>query len=147
MKEMKFSGKQIDRVSFLCSMFDLYLAQHTYFGSHNNYYERFFLSNIKNQSSDPYPEALEQVLCYLFLFNPESKKEIDAILSFEVIGKREVAIKGLDIMELGISPGPRIKLLLEEAYIQVLQFPEQNNREDLIRFAQEKIRAMKTSMN
>lgn len=138
LQKMKFSSKEIEKVTFICAMFDAYMHNSKFFGTDNNYFERRFLANIKNNSNDPYPESLEQVLCYLFLWDPVEMKKVSDIhfhFTSETWGRKDLVIKGGDVMTLGVSPGPMIKTVLNAAYTQILTYPEQNNREVLMDFA------------
>jgi tRNA nucleotidyltransferase (CCA-adding enzyme) len=137
MRAMKFSNQEIERVSFIHAIFDTFLTHHDHFQEHLGYPARLFLGSIKNQSPDPYHQSLEQIHCYLFMFNPEYKKEVSAILQQPVLAKKEMPLKGGDLMQLGISPGPMIKTVLNAAYDYTLRFPERNDREELIRYAAE----------
>ena len=49
----------------------------------------------------------------------------------------DLAIKGQDIMDLGVPQGKEIGILLKEAYEFTLEDPSKNNREDLLEYIKE----------
>lgn len=52
--------------------------------------------------------------------------------------KKELAITGNDLLELGMKPGPEFKELLDEAYEEILERPENNKKEFLLGFVKNK---------
>lgn len=142
LREMKFSNQEIERIDCLHALFNCFL-RHQDRLENEGYSARLLLGAIKNEAVLPFEEALEQFLCYLFIWNPDYKKKVDAILHYPVLSRKDLAIKGGDVMTLGIAPGPMIKTVLGAAYNQILQYPEQNNKEDLLRFAKGFVEGLK----
>ena len=55
------------------------------------------------------------------------------------VSLKNLAITGNDIIKLGQNPGPRIGEILSQALDYVIDEPERNNREVLIKFAKERV--------
>ncbi len=60
-------------------------------------------------------------------------------LSGAPIERGDLVVNGTDILDLGIEPGPLVRLLLEELHARVLEDPELNTREVLLQQARELI--------
>ncbi len=56
------------------------------------------------------------------------------------LGLTDLAVDGTDLLEMGLPRGPLVGLMLEELLAQVLEAPEANERQELLRRAQELIR-------
>ena len=56
----------------------------------------------------------------------------------ECLSLKDLAVTGRDLITLGIPAGPQIGELLQELLILVLEEPERNNREELLRIWREK---------
>ena len=56
----------------------------------------------------------------------------------ECLSLKDLAVTGRDLIALGIPAGPQIGELLQELLILVLEEPERNNREELLRICREK---------
>ena len=56
----------------------------------------------------------------------------------ECLSLKDLAVTGRDLITLGIPAGPQIGELLQELLILVLEEPERNNREELLRICREK---------
>ncbi len=56
----------------------------------------------------------------------------------ECLSLKDLAVTGRDLIGLGIPAGPQIGELLQELLILVLEEPERNNREELLRICREK---------
>ncbi len=53
----------------------------------------------------------------------------------------DLAVSGHDLMEAGVEEGPKVGLLLRELHAQVLENPDLNNREELMRLVEELVDA------
>lgn len=61
------------------------------------------------------------------------------LLPFEnvkVFSRKEMNINGHDLISLGIAPGPKMKLILDKCYKEILDHPEHNTKEFLLKFVQ-----------
>lgn len=56
-----------------------------------------------------------------------------------VVDIRELAVRGSDLLELGLKPGPGIGDWLKQCLEEVVRDPEMNTRESLIAFIQERV--------
>ena len=50
------------------------------------------------------------------------------------LSKKDLAVSGRDLIEAGVSPGPGLGKMLDRLLEYVLDDPEKNNREQLIRY-------------
>lgn len=64
----------------------------------------------------------------------------DELVRGSPLGVGDLAVDGTDLLELGLPPGPLVGLMLEELLAQVLEAPEANEREELLRRAGELVR-------
>ena len=53
--------------------------------------------------------------------------------SIIIYSRKELAINGNHLIELGIQSGPEIKKILDKCYQEILINPENNNKEYLIK--------------
>jgi tRNA nucleotidyltransferase (CCA-adding enzyme) len=63
----------------------------------------------------------------------------DELVGGSPVSMAQLAIDGTDLLELGLPRGPLIGLMLEELLAQVIESPESNERETLLRSARELI--------
>ena len=109
----------------------------------SKYGENLLLDELKLRRAD----VLGQHPTYQF---DEKMKEVDMAVELvdKVINdihkknvalkKSDLALRGKDIMEMGYGQGPIIGQLLNELFDYVLEFPEKNTKEDLIKFLEER---------
>ena len=86
-------------------------------------------ADILAQNPDKAGEKLQRVTAVYRLF-------MEMEQSHPALTIKELAVTGRDIMkELGVKPGPQIGELLQYLLEQVLDQPEQNDRETLLSLA------------
>lgn len=132
--DLKMSTKEIKRVVFLLTT----LAKFYSFKECSTLLAyRKFIARIKNEAPDPWEYTYEQFIELAKALGQPFEK-----LTFyddEVVpARKELAINGNDLMALGITPGPKLKLLLDNCYQEILIRPEKNTKEyllDLVRDA------------
>ena len=66
-------------------------------------------------------------------FRPEEWERI-IIEEKAPLSKKDLAVSGRDLIEAGVSPGPGLGKMLDRLLEYVLDDPEKNNREQLIRY-------------
>ncbi len=74
-------------------------------------------------------EGEPQAERYLEVTRARIREEIDEDPPLDL---RRLAIKGDDLLDLGMSPGPIVRLLLEELLEQVIEDPDRNEHESLL---------------
>lgn len=130
---LKLSNKEVKRVVFLLTTLEQFFAFKEFSTLHA--YRRF-VARIKNEGPDPweytYGQFMELAKALQLPFEKLSFYEDE-----EVPARKELAINGNDLMEIGITPGPQLKLLLDKCYSEILENPENNTREYLLSIARQ----------
>lgn len=129
---LKFSTKEIKRVVFLLQLREMHLPFKASIQSYKQ-----FIAMIKNQTPDTYEYTLEQFKILLGSDNLIAKQYFEEFGSIPVLSRKELAINGTDLMEIGVSPGPGLKKALDRCYAEVLKYPEHNNKEFLLEFSKQ----------
>jgi len=128
---LKLSTKEVKRVLFLLNTLEKFF----FFKESSTLLSyRKFMARIKNEAPDTWEHTYQQFI--------ELAKALE--LPFEkltfydeevVLARRELAVNGNDLMGIGITPGPQLKVLLDKCYSEILEHPEHNTREYLIQLA------------
>jgi tRNA nucleotidyltransferase (CCA-adding enzyme) len=129
---LKFSNKEIKRVGFLLDLLDKF---ETFQRKDSALAYKSFMAVIKNHSPDPWKHTLEQFIQLTEAMGFESRA---LFLKYEhviVWTKKELQINGDNLLNIGVKPGPQIKKILDECYLEILRNPENNNRNFLLDFA------------
>jgi tRNA nucleotidyltransferase (CCA-adding enzyme) len=121
---LKFSNKEIKRVDFL--------LETLYPGGCNNYSQ--FIANFKNQAPDAWEHTLSQFVELTKALGASIQEWLDQHQHEVVWARKELAIDGNDLIAEGVKPGPTLKTLLDSCYQEVLEHPEHNNKEYLLKF-------------
>lgn len=126
---LKFSNKEIKKTLFLLQLLEKFqiFAQRDTASAYKS-----FMAVIKNHSPDPWEHAVEQFLQLTEAMGLESRALCSKYQGEVVFSKREMRINGEDLQMIGISPGPRIKEILEFCYIEILRNPQNNDRKLLL---------------
>jgi tRNA nucleotidyltransferase (CCA-adding enzyme) len=114
---LRFSHKEIKRVVFLLD---------TLLGPPRNY--KAFMVRLKNEAPDHWEYALQQYIKLTAAQGAPIQGWLDQHRDEIVLARKELAINGDDLMALGFPPGPQLKKLLDEAYQEILEHPERNNK-------------------
>ncbi len=72
-------------------------------------------------------------------FLEERKERIQELMQEGLVKEEDIRINGNDLINLGLTPGPELGEILTELRMIAKEDPAQNNREHLIKLAQEKI--------
>jgi hypothetical protein len=129
---LKFSNKEIKRVSFLLDLLDRFEALRK---KDTALAYKSFMAVIKNHSPDPWTHSLEQFIHLTEAMGFESRALFNKYEGETVFSKREMQLNGDDLLIIGIKPGPQIKKILEDCYLEILRNPENNTRSFLLDFA------------
>jgi tRNA nucleotidyltransferase (CCA-adding enzyme) len=125
---LKLSTKEVKRVIFLLTTLEKFFPfkESSTLSSY-----RKFMARIKNEAPDPWEHTYQQFI--------ELARALE--LPFEkfvfyeeeiVLSRKELVVNGNDLMGIGITPGPQLKMLLDKCYLEILECPEHNTREYLI---------------
>jgi tRNA nucleotidyltransferase (CCA-adding enzyme) len=123
--DLKFSNKEIERVIFLLETLKCYDGKD---------YRRF-MARFKNEAPDAWEQALSQFKTLTEAHGASIQDWLDQHRDVKVWARKELAINGNDLIEMGIKPGPEIKSILNGCYDEILEHPEHNNRYFLMRLA------------
>lgn len=126
---LKFSNKEIKRVSFLLDLLDKYLIIENMM-TISNY--KSFMAVLKNQSPDPWEYTLKQFIHLTEAMGLGFKRAVEKYEEVVILTRKEMVLNGDDLLTAGIPPGPRIKKALDECYLEILKNPELNTKEHLL---------------
>lgn len=133
---LKFSNKEIKKVVFLLKLyeqFDLFRGKE----SESSY--KSFMALVKNHSPEAWEHTLEQFILLTESMGYQSKTLFEKYQSITVLSRKEMVLNGDDLLASGIPAGPRIKKALDECYLEILQNPENNTKEHLLKYASNSI--------
>ena len=127
LSELKFSNQEIKKTMFLLELLRKY---RDFLKIDNVCSYKEFMAHIKNNSPSDWKETLKQftILCSSISLQNILYKYNDVV----VFSRKELQINGNDLMDIGIKPGPEIKRILDKCYLEILFYPENNNKEILI---------------
>ena len=127
--ELKFSSKEIKRTIFLL------LKRAAFVGfeqSQSVVSYRQFIAGFKNETADEWVHTLNQFINFasalglpVYLLHQYRDVQVPA--------RKDLAINGNDLMAAGITAGPDLKMWLDTCYREVLEHPEHNNKEYLLK--------------
>jgi tRNA nucleotidyltransferase (CCA-adding enzyme) len=129
---LKFSNKEIKRVSFLLDLLDEFLILESGLSS---WTYKVFMAFIKNNSPDPWTYTLEQFIHLTEAMKLSFKVMLEKYEEMVILSRKEMVLNGDDLLAAGMPPGPRIKKALDECYLVILKNPELNTREHLLKHA------------
>jgi tRNA nucleotidyltransferase (CCA-adding enzyme) len=129
---LKFSNKEIKRICFLLDLLDKFQTFHQR-GTALSY--KSFMAIIKNHSPDDWTYTLEQFLHLTDAIGLPARQLVSKHQEEVVFSKREMKINGDDLLAVGIPPGPQIRNILEECYLEILRHPEHNTKAFLLKRA------------
>lgn len=134
---LKFSGKEIKKVIFLHRLFDLFRTTKLRVEKSPQpvLAYRFFMAFIKNEAIENPESTLQEFVILATALGEPIKELLETYRSEIVISRKEMNINGNDLLTMGMSPGPRIKEVLEKCYSEVLQHPEHNTKSYLLEMA------------
>lgn len=129
---LKFSNKEIKKVSFL-----LELVERFYILQEINTISAYkdFMAFLKNQGPDPWELTLSQFLQLAGPMEIEAQRLLDNYRHEVVLSRKEMQLNGDDLLADGMKPGVRIKITLDNCYLEILAHPEHNNKQKLLEIA------------
>lgn len=132
LNDLKFSSKEIKKIIFLNELLDRYgiFAKKNTASSYKS-----FMAVIKNHSPEPWEQVLEQFIILTEAMGFNSKEVLTYYSNVVVLTRKELKINGDDLLLIGIKPGPQIKAILDNCYLEILKNHENNNEAYLLSFA------------
>lgn len=133
LKMLKFSNKEIKRVQFLLELKPMYreLIQR----GNTCAYKRF-IAHIKNNAPDNWEYTFEQFLHWVNAFKMYGELHdamFEEFSDVKVVARKDLAINGNDLISIGITDGKTIGSTLDYFYRLVIDNPELNNKNELIK--------------
>ena len=132
MISLKFATKQIKRVCFLLELLSKFKS---FVAKDNALAYKSFMSVVKNHAPDPWTYTLEQFILFSEALLFGSRALLEKYQEEVVFSKQEMAINGHDLLEIGLPPGPQLKTILDDCYLEILRNPEHNQKQFLLEIA------------
>lgn len=139
LSKMRFDKKTVERAVHILSMQGFHHLDMT-----SDAEIRRFLSRVGRESADDVMalkrasvESLEPTQKALDSFDRFSSRVSAAAASTAALCARELAVNGDELMQhLSIPSGPRVGTLLDSLLDRVLEHPEENRKENLLKYAE-----------
>jgi len=129
---LKFSNKEIKRVLFLLEL----IEQFHFFKEQDTVSAyKAFMALVKNQSPDHWAVTLEQFIQLSMAMELGARTMLDKYSNEVVFARKEMNINGDNLLDSGMLPGPHIKKVLDECYMEILRNPEHNNLPFLLNYS------------
>lgn len=129
LRDLKFSNNELKKISFLLELLDKYAEVQSVAAY------KGFMAALINHSPVPWEEALEQFILLTEAIGLGSRAHLAKYKSVIILPRKEMKINGDDLLLMGIKPGPQIKYILNECYLEILKDPKNNNEAYLLSFA------------
>jgi hypothetical protein len=129
---LKFSNKEIKKVVFLLQLHERFRA---FVEKDSELAYKSFMALVKNHSPEPWEAVLEQFIQLTEAIGFQSRALFEQYACVTVLPRKDMALNGDDLIEAGMTPGPRIKKALDECYLEILRSPENNTKSRLLEVA------------
>lgn len=129
---LKFSNREIKKVVFLLQLHERF---HAFREKDTESAYKSFMALVKNHSPEAWEPTLEQFLQLTEAMGYPSRALFAKYQSVTVLTRRELQLNGNDLMLIGVKPGPEIKRILDQCYLEVLRHPDHNESSFLIDYA------------
>lgn len=138
LKQLKLDNDTIKNASSLVKYYNEELP-------HTDFEIRVLMSKV----SEEIFEDLLNMICALRSEDEEALSEVSHIRSRselirrngDCISMKKLAVTGRDLIEAGVQKGPAFGLLMDKLFMEVLEHPENNDREVLMRIVRGSIQA------
>lgn len=146
MQRLKFSNVEIDKVSRLVRWHMFLYSKWRDGEQSSNWTDAAIRRLVRNVGGEEYIDDLFKLRIADALGNPKSSFEPGEIRLLEarisevrakdmVITTRNLNISGQDIIDLGVQKGPEVGVILEKLLEEVIEKPELNNKDILLKLA------------
>lgn len=133
---LKLSNKEIKKVIFLLEVMERF---HIFQNKDSASAYKSFIAVIKNHAPEDWRYTLGQFIELSEALEHPTRELLAKYREEIVFSKKEMQLNGNDLMEVGIVPGPQIKKILEDCYLEILRNPEHNSKTFLLGFSLNKI--------
>lgn len=132
--DLKFSNKEINKVILLFRIWDLFKTTQLRQKSPQPVLAfRYFISYIKNESQENWEHTLSEFIKLTELFDSSVVDLLDKYRKEICFARRELQVNGDDLIAMGMKPGKQIKEKLDMLYQRVLESPDLNEKEKLLK--------------
>lgn len=129
---LKLSNKEVKKVVFLLDLMERFCV----FQERDTALAyKSFMAVVKNHAPEPWEQTLEQFVMLAEALQYPATSLLAKYNQETVFSKKEMQINGDDLLQMGMKPGPHIKSILEECYLQILKYPERNEKKALMGLA------------
>lgn len=130
---LKMSNSELKRMMFLLNTLDQFAA---FMRSMTPHAARCFLAYIRNNAPDHHSHSIQEFYLFSDAIGLEAREDMNKFQNEIVWGRTDLRINGNDLIGVGVLVGPEIKTLLNKAYDSILEFPELNERSQLLSLVQ-----------
>lgn len=138
LKAMTFSNNEIDNVLFILKTLDFMTEIYNEWSVSSELPPiavRKGLAFIKNNSPYGYNEGLEQFIKFAKAAKFDGlHSDLERNRNMLVWGRNELKISGKDLIAMGMQPSNKFKEILDAAYEEIIECPDNNNKEYLLKF-------------
>lgn len=135
---LKYSNKEIKAVLFLLDLEDSYGAFHEKNEANREVGYIEFMAKLKNGMPSNWEHVYSEFIILMGQVGYDVAMDFSPYISNIVLARKEMNINGDDLISIGVKPGPEIKRILEECYLEILFNPDNNDKTKLIDFINEK---------
>lgn len=128
---LKLSNKEVKKIVFLAQLVERFVSfqQKDTASAYKS-----FMAVVKNHAPESWEQVLEQFITLSGALGYPSEQMLNKYRDEIVFSKKEMILNGNDLLEAGIKPGPQIKNILENCYLEILRNPEHNTKSFLLDF-------------
>lgn len=130
--KLKLSNYEIKKVIFLLELMERFVV---FVNKNTASAYKSFIAVIKNHSVEPWIDTLNQFIILSEAHGYNSNALLNNFKDEIVFSRQEMQINGFDLIESGFYESNFIKHILDECYLEILRFPEKNNKNTLIEYA------------
>lgn len=130
---LKLSNKEVKKIVFLAQLmerFAIFQEKDTALAY------KSFMAIVKNHAPESWEQVLEQFITLSEALGYPAEAMLNKYKDEIVFSKKEMILNGDHLLAAGIKPGPQIKKILENCYLEILKNPGNNNSDWLLSYAQ-----------
>lgn len=134
--KLKMSNAELKKMMFLLNTLDQFSAFLRNGSLRASYAARCFLAYVRNNAPDHHSHSIQEFYLFSDAIGLEAREDMEQFQNEIVWGRSDLRLNGNDLIAAGVPAGPEMKKLLSKAYELILEFPEKNEREQLLEFVQ-----------
>lgn len=132
--KLKMSNVELKKMVFLLNTLDQFSV---FLRNKTPYAARCFLAYIRNNAPDHHSHSIQEFYLFSDAIGLEAREDMEQFQNEIVWGRSDLRLNGNDLIDSGVPAGPEMKKLLNRAYELILEFPEKNERSQLLTFVQQ----------